>query len=63
MVRFFHVIARCCLRNITAGATLDIDDFKAINDTFGHEGGDEAIKTFAKVLTGNVRSADDAIRL
>lgn len=51
------------LRNITAIATLDIDNFKAVNDTFGHEGGDAALKTLAKILTNNVRSADAVIRL
>ena len=51
------------LNNITSIATLDIDDFKAINDTFGHKGGDAALKAFAKVLMENVRSADAVIRL
>ena len=62
MSLFYHAVTFSA-HSFLCGVALDIDDFKAINDTFGHEGGDEAIKTFAKVLTGNVRSADDAIRL
>ncbi len=37
---------------------IDIDNFKAINDTFGHNMGDDALETSVKLLKGCVRSLD-----
>ncbi len=37
---------------------LDIDEFKKINDTFGHPVGDVVIKRFAQILRSNTRSSD-----
>lgn len=41
-----------------AYAMLDIDDFKAINDTRGHAGGDAALVTIAQILRASTREID-----
>jgi diguanylate cyclase (GGDEF)-like protein len=42
---------------------LDIDNFKQINDTFGHEAGDQMIIVFGKALRENLRNSDFVARL
>jgi len=42
---------------------LDIDHFKQVNDTFGHDCGDEVLKSFADRLRGIIRGGDLLCRL
>ncbi|PPK57885.1 MULTISPECIES: GGDEF domain-containing protein [Arcobacteraceae] len=48
------------IRNNTQYAIVffDLDHFKKINDSFGHEAGDVVLSTFAKVLGKNTRDLD-----
>lgn len=41
---------------------LDVDFFKMVNDTYGHDVGDRVIVEIGKVLKDNIRNADLAIR-
>jgi two-component system cell cycle response regulator len=42
---------------------LDIDHFKAINDTYGHQAGDDVLKAFAGRISQKLRSFDLVARL
>ena len=52
-------------RNHKIGALvmLDLDDFKTLNDTWGHEAGDQLLVELAQRLTGTVREGDTVARL
>lgn len=41
---------------------LDIDYFKVVNDTYGHDIGDEVLREFAGRITANIRAIDLACR-
>lgn len=44
-------------------AFIDVDDFKGINDRFGHQEGDRALRVIADTLARVVRHVDTAARL
>ena len=40
----------------------DIDHFKSVNDRYGHPAGDDVLKWFAKILSGNMKGRDTVAR-
>ncbi|SBT14094.1 GGDEF domain-containing protein [Vibrio celticus] len=40
----------------------DIDDFKSINDTYGHDKGDDVIRYMSRQISNSIRSSDVAAR-
>ena len=62
-----HQLNLAVARHIRGGEALsllllDIDHFKRVNDTYGHDAGDEVIREFARRLSLNVRAIDMACR-
>ncbi len=50
------------VRDIGALIMLDIDDFKSVNDTFGHDTGDKVLKNVSQIIMRNVRIGDIVCR-
>lgn len=42
---------------------LDLDEFKQVNDTYGHQSGDTVIKAFADIVKRSIRGDDNAFRI
>jgi diguanylate cyclase (GGDEF)-like protein/PAS domain S-box-containing protein len=61
----FNIAAALARRNQArlAVLSLDLDKFKNINDTLGHDAGDQVLKTISARLTGIIRASDTLARV
>ena len=51
----FHIPLTLCI--------MDLDDFKTVNDTYGHACGDEVLRTVASILRSETRMIDTPARI
>lgn len=60
---FPKLFSECEARGIPLSlCILDLDHFKRVNDTFGHQAGDKVLKAASGVISRQVRASDIAIR-
>ena len=56
----WSTVERC--NGSLALAFIDLDHFKTVNDTFGHEAGDRVLLDFTQALSSKLRSSDTLLR-
>lgn len=60
--RYFYNIADMILKNnkdeFLALVMTDIDNFKKVNDTYGHQAGDRALRNIARIINENLKEVD-----
>lgn len=58
-----HGLSQCSPQRMLAVYVLDLDDFKQVNDRFGHDVGDELLVAVARRLRTTLRASDVVARL
>ena len=64
MMQLLSAEEKCSANRLlmTAVALIDIDHFKLINDRYGHEAGDEALRCFSRRVSDTLRAKDTIAR-
>lgn len=58
-----QIIASAKRRNSKIGfLMIDIDYFKKVNDTYGHDAGDKVLQTVSSIILNSIRESDIAVR-